>query len=94
MSTELVVGIGSRESPDHMTSPTTVQKWAVVRIEDYGWKESNVQSNRRCAALSRSVRLTAGLDLRPRHFDISVALHGYHSGFHRRHSALRNLLAQ
>ena len=22
MSTELVVGIGSRESPDHMTSPT------------------------------------------------------------------------
>jgi hypothetical protein len=22
-------------------APTTVQKWAVVRIEDYGWKESN-----------------------------------------------------
>jgi len=20
---------------------TTLQKWAVVRIEDYGWKESN-----------------------------------------------------
>jgi hypothetical protein len=23
-----------------LTPPTTVQKWVVVRIEDYGWKES------------------------------------------------------
>ena len=35
MSTELVVGIGSRESPDHMTSPTTQWLGRHSRHEDY-----------------------------------------------------------
>jgi len=34
MSTELVVGIGSRESPDQMISPTTLQWEANLTIED------------------------------------------------------------
>jgi hypothetical protein len=28
-------------SPWPLSTPTTVPRWAVVRIEDYGWKESN-----------------------------------------------------
>ena len=36
MSTELVVGIGSRESPDHMTSPTTLHFNTVLNGDDYG----------------------------------------------------------
>jgi hypothetical protein len=39
MSTELVVGIGSRESPDHMTSPTTPQDQLTIQGIDYRMKQ-------------------------------------------------------
>ena len=39
MSTELVVGIGSRESPDHMTSPTSHCCEPYSRSEGYELKE-------------------------------------------------------
>ena len=40
MSTELVVGIGSRESPDHMTSPTILQWQVNLVLDDYRRKQT------------------------------------------------------
>jgi hypothetical protein len=34
-------------------TPTIVQWWAVVRIEDYGWKESNVKLSSSLAGAQR-----------------------------------------
>ena len=54
MSTELVVGIGSRESPDHMIAPTNRWERLTQTIEDYLLNSSTKKAGGLDPALNRN----------------------------------------